>query len=93
MCWAAGEESVREAMHMEIVVGTFYPNVASFTSIHTGEMVDVVDSFVTYDYATLMKLGSLDINGLCQLCADEDNGGAGPIGTSKVIVLDGGMGM
>ncbi|CAH1447860.1 unnamed protein product [Lactuca virosa] len=92
MCWAAGEESAREALCKEVVVGRFDPHVANSTSSHTGERVDSIESFITYDYNTLMNLGSMDINNLHQLCADDDSGGAGPSGTEKIIGLDGGTG-
>lgn len=54
--------------------------------------MDNIDSFVTYDYATMMKLGSLDINGLRQLYAYDDSGGEGPNSVMKITGLDGGVG-
>ncbi|CAH1446504.1 unnamed protein product [Lactuca virosa] len=75
---SAGEESWREALHKEVVVATFDPHDARSTSSHTREMANATDSFVTCDYATLMKLGSLDINSLRQLYVDDDSGGVGP---------------
>ncbi|CAI9279072.1 unnamed protein product [Lactuca saligna] len=74
MCFAAGEEFGRETLHKKIDVGTFDPRAASSTSIHTREMVGAIDSFLTYHYTFLMKLGSLYINGLLRLYTD-DNGG------------------
>ncbi|CAI9263046.1 unnamed protein product [Lactuca saligna] len=91
MCYTGGEEYGRESMDKEVSAGKFDPNVTSSTSIHTREMTDVIDSFVTYDYATLMKLGSLDINVLHQLCADDDSGGAGPNDAIKITSLYGEM--
>lgn len=70
MCFVVVEESRRDVLCKEVVIGMFHPHVASSISIHTGEMVDVIESFVTYDYATIMKLGSVDINVIRQLCAD-----------------------
>lgn len=92
MCFVAGEESGRDALHKELVVRMFDAHTASSTSSHTGEMMDVIDLFVTYDYATLIKLGSLEINGLRQLCVDDDSGGAGLSGTAKITGHDRGMG-
>ncbi|CAH1417658.1 unnamed protein product [Lactuca virosa] len=92
MCFAAGEESDGVALSKEVVVGAFDPNAASSTSSHSGEMVDEIKSFISYDYASMMKLGSLDIDGLCQLCADDDHGGVGPNNDAKITRLDGGVG-
>ncbi|CAH1444651.1 unnamed protein product [Lactuca virosa] len=77
MCFA-GEESGREVLRKAMFVGAFDPNDVGSTSSHSGEMVDAIDSFLSCDYASMMKLGSLDIGGLRQLCADDDNEGAGP---------------
>ncbi|CAH1449452.1 unnamed protein product [Lactuca virosa] len=73
-------------------VGTFDPSAASSASSHFGEIVNVIDSFISCDYASLMKLGSLDIDGLCRLCADNDHGGAGPSSDANITCLDGGAG-
>lgn len=66
--------------------------VKNLEGIHAGEMVDAIDSFVTYNYTTLMKLGSLYINGLCWIYVDDNSGWLDPSSTPKIIGLDGGMG-
>ncbi|CAI9279153.1 unnamed protein product [Lactuca saligna] len=82
------KKSRRELLHMEIVVGTFDPNVASSTLSHTGEMVNSIDSFSTCDYDSLMNLGSMDVSGLHLLCANNDNEGVGPRNNAKITSLD-----
>ncbi|CAI9284663.1 unnamed protein product [Lactuca saligna] len=90
ICFVAGYESGREALRKAVVVGTFNPSAASSTSSHSREMVEVFDSFISRDYASMMKLGSLDLDFLCQLCAYDDHGGVGPSSNAKIIGLDGG---
>lgn len=55
--------------------------------------MDSIDLFFTYDYATLMNLGSLDINGLRQLGAYDDSCRLGTNGFVKITGLDGGTGV
>ncbi|CAH1451275.1 unnamed protein product [Lactuca virosa] len=92
MCFSAGEESDREALHKEVVAKMFDPSAISSTSSHSREMVDATDSFIYCDYASMMKLGSLDIIGLRQLCVDGDHAGVDPNNNAKITGLDGGAG-
>ncbi|CAI9292786.1 unnamed protein product [Lactuca saligna] len=55
-------------------------------------MVDATESFVTCAYASLMKLGSLDVSGLRQLLVDDDNGEVGPSSHAKITGLDDNVG-
>ncbi|CAH1444059.1 unnamed protein product [Lactuca virosa] len=64
MCFTAGEESSREALRKAVVAGTFDPSAANSTSSYSGELVDAIDSFISFDYASMIKLGSLHIDGL-----------------------------
>ncbi|CAH1426485.1 unnamed protein product [Lactuca virosa] len=92
MCFVAGEESGREALRTVVVVGTFDPSASSSTSSHSREMVDVIDVFISCNYASMMKLGTLNIDGLRQLCADDDHRGEGPSSNAKITSLNGGAG-
>ncbi|CAH1421196.1 unnamed protein product [Lactuca virosa] len=57
--------------------------------VDKGEMVDAIDSFISCDYASMMNLGFVDIGGLRQLCADDENEGVGPSSNAKINGLDG----
>lgn len=70
-----------------MVNGTFDPSAASSTSSDSGEIVEAIDSFIYGEYASMMKLGSFDINGLRQLCVDDDHEGAGPSSNAMIIDL------
>ncbi|CAI9300652.1 unnamed protein product [Lactuca saligna] len=74
-CWVVGGMLVARGIKKEIVAGTFDVNDASSTSSHNEWMVNVIDSFASYDYTTLLHLGELDIDGLRRFCAFEDNDG------------------
>ncbi|CAH1423383.1 unnamed protein product [Lactuca virosa] len=91
MCFATGEESGRVGVRKDIAAGAFNPKAASSTSSHIGEIVNSIDSFFSCDYATVMKLGSLDTGGLRKLYAYDDNGAAGTNSVVKISGLDGGM--
>ncbi|CAI9298254.1 unnamed protein product [Lactuca saligna] len=64
MSFVASKESGREVLRKAVVVGTFNPNASSSNSSHSGEMVDEIDTFISYNYDSMMKLSSLDINGI-----------------------------
>lgn len=92
MCFVAGEESGREALRKVVVIGMFDPSAASSTSSHSWEMVDVIDMFISCNYASMMKLGTLNIDGLRQLCVYDDHRGVSPSNNAKITSLNGGAG-
>ncbi|CAH1432269.1 unnamed protein product [Lactuca virosa] len=87
-CWCAGEESGPDGVRKEIVVGTFDAGPARSSSSHNGGMAEDIDAFLSCDYATLLKLGELDLEGLKRLCACEAGGEPGTGGTTKIVGLD-----
>ncbi|CAH1430253.1 unnamed protein product [Lactuca virosa] len=81
--WPPAWRGEGQAVCEQVVTGKFVFGEPSVVVEHTQGMHDAVKSFMETDFASYLRLGELDMEGLRQLCRDQDAKGDHPEGDSS----------
>ncbi|XP_023729422.1 uncharacterized protein LOC111877116 [Lactuca sativa] len=76
-----GGDSGRASLKAQVDAGTYDPSANDSRSSHSSALDDALPAFATMDFAGLLGLGHLDVDGVKALCTFEDGDeGVGELG-------------